>query len=271
MSFRKAIALLVTVVPGLCAQTADSSRSETVAPGVMHTRLVWLTGPFVVNVLSIDLRRRDLELRHVRAADRLRGRERTSAIAARLRARGDSVLAAVNADFFDLTTGENENNQVVDGEWWKGLATTDSPADSAGKVHSQFGLAATGRPFIGQYVFDGVVVLPRDTFALAALNAVPRAPNGAALFTSRAGIRSAADSMRPNVAIQLVAAGRRADSLLFVRGPASPGGAVLVGYESLARRAGAMREGETLKVVPRTMPRTPPLALLAGGWPRLVR
>ena len=271
MSFRKAIALLVTVVPGLWAQAADSSRSETVAQGVTHTRLVWLAGPFVINVLAIDLRRRDLELRHVRAADRLRGRERTTAMAARLAAHGDSVLAAVNADFFDLRTGENENNQVLDGEWWKGLATTDSPADSSGRVHSQFALDVAGRPLIDQFVFDGAVVLPRDTFALVALNAVPRVPNGAALFTSRAGMPAAADSLLVNTAVQLVPAGRRADSLLFVRGAASASNSVLVGYASFARRVGAIRAGETLKVVPRTMPRTPPLALLVGGWPRLVR
>ena len=271
MAFRRAIALLVTVVPVLGAQAADSSRAEAVAAGVTHTRFVWLAGPFVANVLTIDLRRRDLELRHVRAADRLRGRERTSAIAARLESSGDSVLAAVNADFFDLKTGENENNQVIDGEWWKGVASTDSPADSAGKVHSQFGLDSTGRPFIDQFVFEGAVVLPRDTFALVAINAVPRVPNGAALFTSRAGPTATPDSTRANVAIQLVVAGRHADSLLFVRGAASAAGAVLVGYESLARRVGVIRAGETLMVVTRTAPRTPLLALLVGGWPRLVR
>ena len=127
--FRYAIfALLAAAVPA-GAQAADSVSSEPVAPGVTHARFVRLSGPFVVNVLSVALTNAQLDLRHVRAFDQLRGRERTSAVAARIESRGEAVLAAVNTDFFDLKTGENENNQVIDGEWWKGVAVTDSMDD----------------------------------------------------------------------------------------------------------------------------------------------
>lgn len=270
MAFNRALVALATAAQLLGAQPSDSSFSESVAPGVTHTRLVRLSGPFVVNILTVELRRSELELRHVRAFDELRGRERTSAMVARLESRGETVLAAVNADFFDLKTGENENNQIIDGEWWKGLAITNSPADSSGRVHAQFAMDTRGIPLIDQFVFDGAVITPRDTFALGALNAVPRGANSAALFTSRYGTPPPSDSVRSKVEIQLAPAGRRADTLLFVRGAPSPGGALLAGYESFGRRVGTIRAGETLKVVPRTAPRTPPLALLAGGWPRLV-
>lgn len=36
----------------------------------------------------------------------------------------------VNADFFDLRGGENENNQVIAGECWTELNVTDSPFDA---------------------------------------------------------------------------------------------------------------------------------------------
>ncbi len=84
--------------------------------------------------------------------------------------------------------GENENNQVVDGEWWKGTLIADSPfADSSRKVaHAIRTSMWTGHPLIGyRFAFDGVVILPHDTLALTALNAVPRAPDGVALFTAR--------------------------------------------------------------------------------------
>jgi hypothetical protein len=255
----------------LGAQPADSSLSESIAPGVTHTRFVRLSGPFVVNVLTVDLRRSNLEFRHVRAFDELRAREKTSAMVMRREARGERVLAAVNADFFDLKTGENENNSVIDGEWWKGVAITGSPADSTGKVHSQFAIDADGKPLIEQFAFDGIALTPRDTFPVAAINAVPRAANTVALFTSRYGAPAPSDSIRTKFEIQLASAGHRGDTLMFLRGAPAPDGAVFAGYESMGQRVGSIRAGETLKVVARTMPRTAPLALLTGGWPRIVR
>jgi len=271
VALSRAFIAFVTTVQALGAQPADSIASRPVAPGVTHVRLVRLAGPFVVNVLRIELGAGGAELRHVRAEGALRGREKTSAIVSRLERAGETVLAAVNADFFDLKTGENENNAVVDGEWWKGLAVTDSPADSSANVHSQFALDSRGRPLIDQFVFDGIGITPRDTFAIAAVNAVPRAANTVALFTSRYGTPPPSDSIRTKFEIQLAFAGRRADTLLFVRGAPSPTGAVLAGFESMAWRVGSIRAEETLRVVPRTAPRAAPLALLVGGWPRIVR
>ena len=73
------------------------------------------------------------------------------------RAQSDSttVLAAVNADFFELKSGENENNQVMRGEWWKGLKVTDSPYDTYDNVHIQFGLDAARRPLMDRFILDG--------------------------------------------------------------------------------------------------------------------
>jgi hypothetical protein len=71
VALRRAIAALVAVVQVISARSAGSSVSELVALGVTHTRLVRLAGPFVANVLVIDLRRSELELRHVRAFDQL--------------------------------------------------------------------------------------------------------------------------------------------------------------------------------------------------------
>ena len=272
-----------TAAPLLGAQVADSVATRAVAPGVTHQRLVRLAGPWVVNLLTVDLRRNDLALRHVRALDRLRGREKISAIAARLAATGAEVLAAVNADFFDLATGENENNQVVDGEWWKGVKVTGSPFDTFDNVHTQFALDALGRPLLDRFVFDGEVRGAAGAVPLLALNAARApGPEGAVLFTARFGGATARDTANQVAEAPLLAAGRRADTLLYVRrgavrassGGAIPGGgAVLAGYGPRAARVAAFAEGETLAVVLGASPRTigaAPLALLVGGWPRLL-
>jgi phosphodiester glycosidase len=197
---------------------------------------------------------------------------------------GDQVLAAVNADFFDLKTGENENNQVLDSEWWKGVKVTESPYDTFDNTHSQFGLDSRNRPLLDRFQFAGELRGRQATIPLITLNArVQPAPEGTALFTSRFGSVAPGDTGRAVAELPLAAAGRRGDTLVFVRrGPVSPSagspippnGAVLAGYGPRAHEVASFAEGETLTVVLRAMPRpanAAPLALLVGGWPRIVR
>jgi hypothetical protein len=100
----------------------------------------------------------------------------------------------------------------------------------------------------------GVVIAPRDTFALDAIDSVPAAANRTALFTARYRAPDPDDSIRTHAEIQLVSLDRRGDTLLFMRGPPSPTGAKLAGYEDLALRVLRIAAGETLKVVPRAAP-----------------
>ena len=268
----------------LTAQVADSSSSFQVAPGVLHTRFVRLSGPLVVNVLRVDLRQRQLSLRHVRAHDELRSREPLSGMVRRHEAAGDEVVAAVNADFFDLATGENENNQLVDGEWWKGLKVTASPFGTYENVHTQFGLDSSRRPLLERFQFAGEARSRNVTLPVIALNARVRAgPEGTALFTSRFGPTTPTDTGRAVAEAALASAGHRGDTLLYRRqgvvattsGGAIPaGGAVLAGYGARAAAVSAMAAGETVTVSLRAIPRPPhasPLALLVGGWPRIIR
>ena len=125
------------------AQAGDTVVARELGPGASYRQFVVAAGPFVVSLVRVDLRRSDLELRVLRAHDGLRGREKTSDMVRRAQAAGDiEVVAAVNGDFFNVQTGENENNQVIAGEWWKGLKVTDSPYDTYDNTHVQFALAA---------------------------------------------------------------------------------------------------------------------------------
>lgn len=269
------------------AQRADSVQTDVLAPGVSHTRLVRLTGPWVIHVVRVDLRRADLVVRHARAHDQLATRERVSSMVARRTADGVQVLAAVNADFFDLTTGANENNQLVDGEWWKGIRLTDSPFDTFDNVHAQFALDATGRPLLDRFTFNGWVRATHIAFPIIALNANPSGrPEGTALFTPRFGTTTPRDTARQTAELVLAPAGRRGDTLLYLRrgavstssGSTIPSdGVVLAAYGARAAEAAAIAEGDTLRitlgVTPWPAQRTPfaPLALVIGGWPRIVR
>jgi hypothetical protein len=247
------------------AQRADTIATRTLAPGVTYRQFTDARGPWVMYLLRVDLRRSELGLRHARALDSLRGRERTTVMSRRAAATGTRVLAAVNADFFDLRSGENENNQVIDGEWWKGLKVTDSPYDTYDNVHSQLAFDGMRRPSIDRFLFDGRAWARGAMLPVLTLNAVPSGTyEGTALFTPRYGAATPRDTARPSVEAPLITAGRRGDTALYVRrGPVSTtagtviphGGAVLAAYGSRRAEVQAMADGDTVRVLMATLPR----------------
>ena len=254
------------------------------APGVTYAQYRDERGPWAINLVRVDLPRANIEIRAARALDQLRGRERVSDMARRAESSGVRVLAAVNADFFNLETGENENDQVIDGEWWKGLKVTDSPYDTYDNTHTQFGIDAAGHPLMDRFILDGKAWDRGALTPIITLNFNPSGkPEGTALYTSRYGATTPRDTTRRTVEVALISAGKRGDTLLFVRrGAASTSsgtsipsnGAVLAAYGSglRAQEVQAMADGDTVKILLATLPRiTRELAMVVGGWPRILR
>ena len=269
------------VVPSVAAQPPVS---RELARGVEYRHVFDARGPWHIDVVRIDLRRADVALEHVRANDQLRGRERPSAMVRRRTTDGAAAFAAVNADFFDLKTGENENNQVINGEWWKGLKVTESPFDTYDNVHVQFAMDASGHPHIDRFVLDAKVWARGAMTPIITVNANPSgAPEGTALYTARFGSATPHDTTRVTAEAAMLRAGQRGDTLLYVRrgavvnssGSTIPAdGAVLAAYGARTKEVQAMADGDTLRVLLTTLPRLTdggPPALLIGGWPRILR
>lgn len=263
----------------------DTATTEQVAAGVVHRRLVANQGPFTIHVVEIDLRRRDLSIAAMHAFDSLRGRQQVSAMANGRASTGANVIAAINADFFDLKTGENENNQVIDGAVLKAVAITDSPFDSLHTVHSQFGMTCDGHPVIDRFAFAGAVLTPPPSVAVLPLDAVNFRPRGDAtvLYTAAYGVTPSDSLSRLTVEIPFRVVARRGDTLQLqaTAAPRSGGGvtigssqAVLSGSGAAAevvRRLGAsLAGGAPLSVVTSFAPRRGRLCSLVGGWPRLI-
>lgn len=262
---------------------ADTTARETIVPGVVHARYVRNAGPLIINVVRIDRRTASVAFEHGRAKDALTGRETTSSMVQRRTAKGANVLVAVNADFFDLKTGASENNQVIAGEWWKGLKVTDSPFDTFRNPHIQFGIDSRGAPLIDRFVFEGVALAGTHRVPLLALNANPSGnPEGTALYTWRFGTVAPRDTSRATVELVMVEAGHRGDTLLYVRrgvplgssgNVIPPLGAILAGYGPRSKEVAAFADADTIRVlvgVGPTQSRTP-LDLVIGGWPRILR
>lgn len=272
---------LLGCVPVLVPHATETPGRD-LAPGVSYRQFVDSAGPWVEYELRIDLRR--ATLRHVRALDSLRGRERTSAMAHRVGAAGTPVLGAVNADFFELGSGENENNQVLAGEWWKGLKVTESPYDTWDNVHAQLALDSANRGAIDRFEFDGRAWSRGMMTPILTLNALPTGTHeGTALFTPRYGMATALDTSRAWIGAPLGAAGARGDTALFVRrdavvaGSAVPiprDGAVLAAFGPRADAVRAMAVGDTVRILLGMRPVLPgggSPSLVVGGWPRILR
>src|SRR5262245_54676917 len=278
------IALLHPIVARAQA-TRDTIVAREIAPGLSYRQFVDKSGPFVINLVRVDLAR--AELRVVRAHDQLRGRENPSEVVKRLRASGVDALVAVNGDFFNVQTGENENNQVIAGEWWKGVRNSDSPYDTFDNAHIHFGLDARGRPLMDRFMFDGRAWVRGTATPILTLNfnPPPGVLEGCVLYTPRYGATTPRDTTRQTAEAALIAAGKRGDTLLYVRrgavanasGSSIPeGGAVLAAYGagSRTKEVQAMMDGDTVRVLLAASPRPangPVPSLLVGGWPRIVR
>ena len=255
-------------------------RADTVAAGVVHMELADPAGPWRAHVVRLDLRSSH-RLVAVRARDSIHGREQVSSMAARLAAAGGEPLVGLNGDFFDLVTGENENNQVMDGLLLKGVRETDSPHDTFDNAHTQFAFGRDGRPFIDRFVLQATAGRPGGReYVLDAINGVPRSGVGLALFDSGRGTAPRGDTLRASVEVPLVwVVGPDSAARWYIAAPPRqigreairPGGGMLAAYgPARARLDSLLADTGQLIVRRRFTPDRGPLALTMGGWPRVV-
>lgn len=270
-------------VSGLRFAAGDSVVVDTVAAGLVHYAVARPAGPYEVHIVTVPVGSR-YELVAARALDSLYGRERVSNMVRRRRERGERVPVALNADFFDLGTGANENNQVIDGEIWKAVTVTDSPHDTFRNAHTQFAVGVDGRPYLDRLTYAGSLVGSCGRFVLDGVNVVPRVPNALVLFTSAYGAAPRGDSARTPrellVAAPPIPAGRGiTDAELtvttvvsFPQSTIPAGRAVLAGYgTAAARRDSIARCSGTFRVEHGFRPDRGRLTTVVGGWPRVVR
>ena len=244
--------------PRLTFLPTDTVVVDTVAPGIVHYRIRRPTGPFHIQVVTVPAHSR-YELVAARAFDSLRGRERVTDMVRRRQARGETIRVALNADFFDLKTGANENNQVLDGEVWKANPVTDSPYDTFRNAHSQFAVDDLGKPYIDRFTYAGTVTTScGGRFRLDGINTLPRVPDALVLFSPAYGDGPRRDSV--HTPRELVA-------------DISPAGrAVLAAYGTTAPRLDSIaRCASALRVTSDFQPHRGRLTIILGGWPRVVR
>ena len=272
--------LLLASAQLLHAQRFDTVSTMSVVPGVTLKHLHESTQPWDARVLTIDLRRHELQLAGARAMGAFRGREKVSDIVRRNSTHDHRVVAAVNGDFFILANGEGEDDQVWNDEWIKGVPLTDSARAMGKGVRTELAIGRDGHVMMDRFAFDGWIAGAAGfRTRLHGLNAVPGAGQ-LSLFTAAYQAPTPADSTtRGDGELALVVRARHGDTLELralgaVRDPdglrATRDTVVLVGgagTDSILARLSAMR---TLRVTLAASPERGRLRSLLGGVGRLV-
>lgn len=270
-----------------CSPSASIPREgeetiQVLRPGVLHRAIRDPRGPWNIHVLEVDLRQPDLFFESARAQDSLYGRETTSTMARRKTDSLKTVLAGVNADFFDLKTGESVNNQVTGGVVVRAVIPAYAGAGEYRGVRSQIGFSREGRPILDKLIFDGRVFWRGGAVsAITGVNVI-RVRTDLVLLNSYSGRIPPADSLRGRrVSLPLRVIGTSGDTLLVLAGRTEQGSGhvrptndapvlLSVNHPQLFDSLGTV-EGDTLKVLLGFRPASAGIRALVGGIPRLVR
>ncbi|MBN2093314.1 hypothetical protein JW964_27060, partial [candidate division KSB1 bacterium] len=147
---RKHHHLTVFIFVTLCSVVfpASSIQKKQLVPGVIHSIITDPAVPRSIQVLEIELSRKDIQLTTTKARDLLNGNERTSEQARRFKHPDFKVIAAINADFYGIG-GVPVGLHIIDGFPVKGPSQ-----------HSIFALTINKKPVIDRVAFSGELLLP---------------------------------------------------------------------------------------------------------------
>lgn len=158
---------LLLLVPALTARgQLDTLENRQPAEGVTYLSLRDTTHPWSIHMLKMDLGAFPIQLRSRRALpnhnDRIPDLETLTRMWSRVKDDSLHPVAAVNADFFNMTTGEPVNIQISGG---KPVYLPPDPPRRA-----VFAVSDEGDPFIGLVDYTGWITAGKWTMTLHGLN-----------------------------------------------------------------------------------------------------
>ena len=249
----------------------DTVAVQTVGPGMVHRRIVAPAVPWSIDVLEIDLKNPYLRLETVKSNDlRAGGRETTSSMAARRNAPGHWAVGAINADFFNLGSGETTGLQITAGE----VVHREAPD------HPAIGFTPDNRATLARAVVGGMVRARGASLTINGYNEA-RATDQIILYNRYIGARTGTNAAGTEARIRPLTAWTTNDTLRAVveavengvgNMSLAAGQAVLSGHGTAAAFLQAnVRVGDTLKVFQRVSPGLRGITEMVGGNPLLVR
>ena len=147
---------LITI--SVCADSLDSVK---IGPGVIQYHHIIDSGLWNINIIKIDIRNPWLKFQSVKAGDKLMAFEKTSSMAARNNSEEHKVVAAINGDFYNTSTGEQVGSQVADGQL---LKVANNWLDIAFDIDKN--------PIIGMQNFSGSIINDDSIKSISGVNKV---------------------------------------------------------------------------------------------------
>lgn len=266
----KRICLLVFISISLYAAPFGAVESRMIAPGVWHVHDRHETIPWDIHLIKVYLKEPSVSIETIKANDQLRALEKTSSMSGRY---GKSVMAAVNADFFQAD-GMPVGAQIINMELLK------DPVE-----RSVFGITKDKTPFIDIVKLDAYLLTSDNIrYEIKGIN-TPRDKDELVLFTSRIGLDSPANRWGTEVTARYIDPPMNNDFFRMVilkktgiLGPlqkptAIPENGLVLSAHGKAKRFLDTRveEEDTLRIMIDIPQVNETIQTLVGGIPRIIR
>ncbi|MFA6439648.1 MAG: phosphodiester glycosidase family protein, partial [Bacteriovoracaceae bacterium] len=186
----KKLSLLLIAISSYAFSFSDTTSSEIVAPGVVHTQYT-LPGPFTLDVLEVDITNPHVNFETYKPAG---GLTKTTVQSAANDKAGHRVIGAVNGGFFSFETGWPIHNQLVNGKPVLGIAT----------AKSSFVLSENKKVYIDRFNFSGTVFSKNGTSLSISESNTARSSGETVLYTSFKGSSTGTDDSGAEVTLQIL-------------------------------------------------------------------
>lgn len=245
---------------------ADIVTSRPIAPGITYTSISRPEGPWEIRVLRINRSSNTASIHQVLGQDHIRDREPVASLAERLDTPDNTVVAAVNGDFFTMSGTRRGLTS--------GPAVTNGELLTRGGNFLTFYIDADGNPGIGNVEVSGELATATAKLPVTSINWW-QPKTGVCIYTSAWGW-PVSDGILAQIDTPLATTGNwtlnitklvAADEEVELKS-----GQILINPTADTREAlAALRPGDVLKLSLSTPSLNRPLQTVMGGQPILVR
>lgn len=248
--------------------TYDTVSSMKVGVGLTYTKYYAPAGPWTLYVLEADLKNGYNKIESVKGKDNMVGSETTTSMAKRNSYAGHRVLAAVNADFFDMDSGTPINVQVKNGE----MVTNPDGL-------STIGFDANNKPMLARVAYTGSIIAKNLVNPLTAVN-YTRGADQAILYNKFFGSSTKQNQYGTELRLNPIDAWAVNDTIrcVVLAKTSNVGNMTYSGNQVALSAHGASQTfvnnnisvGDTIKIVNSLTPGLPKIKEMLGGFPKIV-
>jgi hypothetical protein len=243
-------------------------KGNNIIPGVKHYEYSRSEYPWVINVLEVDMTRKNLVFEAVKSNDMLfGGREKTTSMVNRRIEEKYNVIGAINADFFDMDNGNINNIQITNGKFIRGINTRKSLVV----------FTYNNDPYIDKFRFTGKVIQKKSkSLDINAIN-FRRGKDSLVLYNSFWGKSTLTKGTGKEITIRPVEEWKVNDTFKVVVISSSDSNTVLSNDIAVLSGDGSSGEllnsqaGDTLSLYLGTNPRIEKIKEALGGLPQIIK